>query len=123
MESTEDGKDEEKKQFKKLHPKWPNNHKFRQTRRELLRKYPELMSGIPMEMRYNPNKSVESKKPKSQIYKRNYLSKRGIILLFLILVSISLLWSYQNIPRVNDQLKELWLILQHLFLELTKNQR
>lgn len=42
-------KQDEKKQLKKI--RWTDTTRFRKTRRELLKKYPELMSGIPSEMR------------------------------------------------------------------------
>lgn len=47
--SDDKDKQDEEKQLKKV--RWTDNKSFRKTRRELLKKHPELMSGIPSEMR------------------------------------------------------------------------
>jgi hypothetical protein len=57
-----ENKEEEEKQFKKIKSPWPDNTRFRKTRKELLEKNPELMSGIPKEMRWSPERSVERSK-------------------------------------------------------------
>jgi len=133
----DDSEKDERKQFEKISGKWPSNLRFKQTRRDLLKKYPELMSGIPTEMRYNPNKSqtplfnrIDSqelssnsnkphKSPPSRStweemrtwnYKKPHTSsnKLKIIIVFSALsIGLFLWWGNENIPYMNLLIKEI----------------
>jgi len=62
MMSEKEDNEEEEKQFKKIKFPLSDSTRFRKTRRELLEEHPELMSGVPKEMRWSPDKSVERSK-------------------------------------------------------------
>jgi len=114
---TKNNKEDEKKQLKKIIHSWPDNTRFKMERRKLLEEHPELMSGIPTEMRWTPKKKIierskweELAKPRKQLRKPKRRLK-GILYFTAFFIGILIILYYNN-PEVKSYLDTLFFHLQ-----------
>jgi len=114
-----DKKDEER-QIKKIKRSLSDNTRFKMERRKLLEEYPELMSGIPVEMRWNPRKNnieranwEELSKSRKQL-RRPMRRFKGFLFLSAFIISAVVLLYYVN-SEIKYYLDKLFLYLQTLF--------
>jgi len=70
-----DKKDEER-QIKKIKRSFSDNTRFKMERRKLLEEHPELMNGIPIEMRWNHQKKIMERSKWEELAKPRNQSKK-----------------------------------------------